>query len=486
MLLLNFDWALGKHYIYCIDHPLPKPVSMKTIFKYLYSFCLFMVISSTSFTQAKMNKGSNNPRPNIILIVGESHRAEALGVSGNPFIKTPNLDWLAKNGLNFSNSHVTTAICSVSRASILSGQHQSRHGIDDFSKGFNAETFAETLPLQLKKHGYKLAWVGPYGVSKPPSTDAFDYWDPSFPWMENGIHHTDNVALKTNNWLENYRSEDPFFIQINFNAAHEIDPKGDVPAHYLLQDKVKGMYDDVNITPPPSAAPEVWNSFPDFFKTDENIGRKRWQGFFSDNELLVKNTRDYYASVSGVDEAIGNIMAKLKDLGISDNTIIVFISDHGFSLGEHGVMGKWFPFKESTHVPLIIYNPLNKEIQGKKDKKSFALNIDIAPTILGMLNFEAPSGMQGVDLVDMYEGKIKKRNQFFYEHTFIGSPGLPKTQALVSKDYKYINFIEHGYEMLYDLKKDPNEMVNVASDPKYKDILDRLRLVYQEEKEKSK
>jgi arylsulfatase A-like enzyme len=103
-----------------------------------------------------------------------------------------------------------------------------------------------------------------------------------------------------------------------------------------------------------------------------------------------------------------------------------------------------------------------------------------------MLNFEAPSGMQGVDLVDMHEGKIKKRNQFFYEHTFIGSPGLPKTQALVSKDYKYINFIEHGYEMLYDLKKDPNEMVNVASDPKYKDILDQLRLVYQEEKEKSK
>ena len=454
-------------------------------FRKIYSFILLSLACLSSFAKDNKNEevAQNKPRPNIILIVGESHRAEALGAAGHPFIQTPNLDWLFKNGLSFSNAHVTTAICSVSRASILSGQHQARHGIDDFSKVFDVEAFSETLPLQLKSHGYNLAWVGPYGVGKMPSEESFDYWDTSFPWMENGVHHTDNVAIKTNNWLANYKSDDPFFIQINFNAAHEIDPKDGVPAHYLLQDQVKGMYDTVNIKAPASASPEVWESFPDFFKTEENIGRSRWQGFLSDNDLLTKNTRDYYSSVSGVDGAIGDIMVKLKELGMDDNTIVVFISDHGFSLGEHGIMGKWFPFKESTHVPLIIYNPLNKEIKGKVDEKSFALNIDIAPTILAMLGYDAPEQMQGKDLLKMYQGKIKKRKQFFHEHTFIGSPGLPATHALVSKDYKYINFIEYGYEMLYDLKKDPYEMVNVAPDPRYKKVLKKLRIAYQKEKE---
>jgi len=455
---------------------------------FLTAIWLIFGISSGFAKQliADRNQENQSSSPNIILIVGESHRAEALAVAGNPFIKTPNLDFLASNGLRFENAHVTTAICSVSRASILSGQHQSRHGIDDFAKGFSKERFNETLPMQLKSKGYSLAWIGPYGVGQPPAKEIFDYWDASFPWLENGIHHTDNVSIKTNNWLEKSNKKQPFFIQINFSASHEIDPKGDKPAHYLLQERFNGLYNSVNIPTPKSADPKVWESFPLFFQTNENIARQRWLGFFSSNELATKNTKDYYSSVTGVDDAIGSIMKKLKEQDLDRNTIIVYISDHGFSLGEHGIMGKWFPFNESTHVPLIIYNPLDKNLKGKVDKKSIALNIDIAPTILGLINQNAPEGMQGLNLIQMFEGKIKRRTQFFYEHTFIGSPGLPKTEALYTKNYKYINFTEHNTEILYDLKKDPHEMVNLANNPKYRKILEKLRLSYSQEKNLAK
>ncbi len=443
-------------------------------------------ISKANQLAEKNSIDNNHPLPNIILIVGESHRAEALSIAGNPFIKTPNLDHLAENGLQFRNAHVTTAICSVSRASILSGQHQARHGINDFTTGFTSEAFQETLPLQLKQHGYSLAWIGPYGVANPPSKDAFDYWDSNFGWMENGIHHTDNVADKTMKWLENIPSDSPFFIQLNFNAAHEIDPQAGKPAYYEVQERFKTLYENIEIPTPESADPKVWESFPPFFQNNQNIARQRWLGFFSDNQLFQKSSKDYYRSLTGVDDAIGKVISKLKSKGLDKNTIIVYISDHGFSLGEHGIMGKWYPFKESTHVPLIIYNPLNKKIKGKVDRQSVALNIDIAPTILEMIDVAVPEQMQGENLIKMYQGKIDYRKQFFYSHTVIGSPGLPKTEALISRQYKYIKFLEHPYEILYDLRKDPNETVNEIDNPKYHKILAELRLTFEKEKAKAK
>jgi len=429
--------------------------------------------------------GPKPTKPNVILIVGESHRHDALGIAGNPFIQTRNLDQLAKSGIQFKNAYVTTAICTVSRASILSGQHRLKHDINDFSTGFTDSAFNNTLPMVLGQNGYQLAWIGSYGVGKNPSISSFDLWDPNVPWMENGIHQTDNVALKANAWLENYDSASPFFMQLNFYSAHEIDPTADKPAHYLVQDRYKDLYNEVEIPFPASAEPRVWNSFPDFFRSDENIARKRWYGFFSNEELFQKSSKDYYRSLTGVDEAIGEIMIKLKKLGMDKNTIIIYTSDHGFSLGEHGIMGKWYPFQPSIRVPLIIYNPFDQETKGKQDGNSFALNIDIAPTILSMVGLSAPSAMQGVNLIDQFKGKIDKREQYFYEHSVIGSPGLPASEALVTKDYKYIKFTEHDFEILYDLKNDPQEIINEINNPKYKDVLSKLRAEFEKERKLS-
>ena len=427
--------------------------------------------------------GNDNEKPNIILIIGESHRAEALGIAGNPFILTPNLDSLAKNGVYFKNAHVTTAICVVSRASILSGQHRSRHGINDFKTGFTSEAFKRTLPIQLKANGYRLAWIGSYGVGKPPYTDDFDLWEPQIPWTQNGVHNTDIIALKTTEWINNYQEKEPFFMQINFSSAHEIDPTATAPAHYLVQDRYKNLYEDITIPTRPSADPKVWESMPSFFKNDTNIARKRWIGFLSNEELFQKNSKDYYRSLTGVDEAVGKIFIKLKEKKLDKNTIIIYTSDHGFSLGEHDIMGKWNAFKESTHVPLIIYHSQAENLKGTIEENGFALNIDIAPTILGIIRAQVPVDMQGVNLIDMVTGKGEKRDSFFYEHQVIGSPGLPQSEAIITNEYKYIKFIEHDYEILYDLKNDPDEIVNQINNVQYSNVVEDLRKVYEVKKQ---
>lgn len=429
----------------------------------------------------------NSPgkRPNVILIVGESHRAEALGVAGNPFVRTPHLDAMAASGVRFSHTYVTTAICVVSRANILSGQHKARHGINDFKAGFTEEAFRETLPMVLNGAGYTLAWFGMYGVGAPPHTDRFDHWEPNIPWMENDLHQTDNLARKASAWLEGYDGKEPFYMQLNFNAAHEIDPTPDRPAHYLVQERYRDLYNDIEIPRPETADPRVWESFPEFFRTDRNIARQRWHGFFSSEELFRQNAKDYYRLITGVDEAVGTIRNRLAALGLDKNTIVIYTSDHGFSLGEHGLMGKFYPFEVGIHVPLLIYDPRRQELAGRV-ASPIALNIDLAPTILGMVNVDAPSRMQGVNLMEVLAGRVPERHRFFYEHTVFSTPLLPKVEAVISKRLRYMKYIEHGYEELYDFDADPDEARNLATDPRYAGELAEMRRLYEEERAKAR
>mgnify|MGYP001427366075 FL=1 len=421
-------------------------------------------------------------RPNVILIVGESHRAEALGMAGNTFVKTPCLDALAATGVRFSHAYVTTAICSVSRASILSGQHRARHGINDFSSDFSDEALQQTLPIVLKNAGYALGWVGFFGVGKNPPGAYFDLWEPGIPWKDaDGVHHTDAVARTAMEWLESDKGAKPFFLQLNFNAAHEIDPTREQPAHYLVQDRFRGLYADVDVPVPRTADPRIWESFPDFFRTDRNIARQRWHGFFSSPDLFQRNAKDYYRMITGVDEAVGSVIRKLEVLGLAENTIVIYTSDHGFSLGEHGIMGKWYPFDNSIHVPLLIHDPRQTELAGT-EADAIALNIDLAPTILGMVGVPAPAAMQGVNLMPVIKGQLPGRSQFFYEHTVFSSPLLPKVEAVITKRLRYVKYIEHDYEALYDFEKDPDESRNLVHDPAYANDLAEMRALYRAER----
>lgn len=429
-------------------------------------------------------------RPNIIFLLTDDHRWDALGVMGNPIIQTPNLDALAKKGILFKNAYVTTAICCVSRASLLSGQYMSRHKINDFDTPFSPAALAQTYPLLLKKAGYTIGFIGKYGVgAKNQPSAEYDYWScttktqPDYEVLNaegKRIHDTDTISNAIQEFLGTLSSKShsrpgPFCLSVSFKAPHELD--GDPPT-YVVQSRYKDLYSNVPIPQPLTADPAYWNRFPDFFRTDQNIARVRWKPLLSTPERHAETVRNYYRLITGVDEAVGKLVAQLKQLGLDQNTIIVFMGDNGFYLGEHGLEGKWYGHEESIRVPLIIYDPrLPASLRGVASTK-IALNIDIAPTVLARAGVPIPASMQGIDLIGHTQEKKATRPDFFYEHTFMGSPRLPKVEGVVSQNLKYMTFIEHGYEELYDTAHDPHETTNLAQNPRYAHQLATMRKRY--------
>lgn len=449
-----------------------------------------LVVSVFAFFSFK--QGSATSRPNIIFLLTDDHRWNALGAMGNRMIKTPHLDQLAARGVLFKKAYVTTAICCVSRASILSGQYMSRHKIEDFNTSFKPAALANTYPLLLKKAGYQIGFIGKYGVGEPKAqpSNVFDFWagsekpQPDYEMKDaqgNFIHHTDKVNNDIQQFLAQTQPEAPFCLSVSFKAPHIQD--GD-PRPFIVQERYKPMYANDSIPEPEKADPKYWQSFPDFFRTDKNIARERWYFQFDGNRMYQESVRQYYRLISGVDEVVGNMMKTLQDKGLASNTVIVFMGDNGYYLGEYGMSGKWFGHEESIRVPLIMYDPRIPQLR-KKTSNQLALNIDIAPTILQLAGVKVPAEMQGVNLAELVKKpKQIARNAFFYEHTFLGSPRLPKVEGVVRNDLKYMKYIEHNYEELYDLRNDPDEKINRAKDTNYLSQLETMRTQYQTWKQK--
>ncbi|GAB3320828.1 sulfatase [Larkinella ripae] len=448
-----------------------------------YLFLALLALLGTAFGVDPTEKAADRAaeKPNIIFLLTDDHRWDALGAMGNPLIQTPNLDALAKDGLLFPNAYVTTSICCVSRASLLSGQYESRHKINDFSTDFTPEALANTYPLLLKKTGYTIGFIGKYGVGENPPEALYDFWacnrkgQPPYEYTRKSgqtIHHTDSVAHAISRFLKDFGRKTPFCLSVSFKAPHELDGN---PPTYPVQERFRDLYKDTRMPVPETADPKDWNRFPEFFRTDQNIARQRWKPLFSTPERHQQTVKDYYRLITGVDEVVGKLVAQLKQLGLDKNTVILFMGDNGFYLGEHGLEGKWFGHEESIRVPLLVYNPFLPADRRGTRPRQIALNIDIAPTILALAGAEIPKTMQGVDLM---QPKPPARTDFFYEHTFMGSPRLPKVEGVVTTDFKYMNFIEHGYEELYKVATDPHETRNLATDPVFRQKLQELRRRY--------
>ena len=447
--------------------------------------CTFIVCRNVN-GQANFNNTISH-RPNIIFILTDDQRWDALGVMGNSILKTPHLDRIANQGILFKNAYVTTSICCVSRASILSGKYEYGHNIHDFSTDMSIEKVAQTFPHLLKEAGYYAGFIGKYGIgTHPPSTD-YNFWfnteeggkmQPDYmQTYSNGrrLHDTDTIDNAIQTFLNGVGTKSPFYLSINFKAPHEQDGN---PPTYFTQPGYEKLYSDVQIPLPITANESYWNSFPDFFRSDKNFARQRWKGLFGSPELFQENMKNYYRLITGVDAVIGKLMNKLEALQIADNTIIVFMGDNGMSLGEKGIEGKWFGQEESIRVPLIIKDPRSADKIKQYKAGQMALNIDIAPTILSMAGLPIPPQMEGMNLMDVVSGKTAERTDFFYQHYFLGSPNIPKVEGVVTKDIKYMKFIEHNYEELYDILHDPHEIDNLVNNPNYKNQLKEMRKKY--------
>jgi len=465
-------------------------------FRYWHVVFILLILTGCDRKNSDRTSGSETSKapPNIIFLLTDDQRWDALGAMGNNTIQTPHLDKLAEAGILFKNAYVTTSICATSRASILSGQYMSRHRIEDFKTSFDSAALHHTYPILLKNAGYKIGFIGKYGVGHVDHQPGsyYDFWSvsekgqPDYEMEDedgNYLHHTQKVNNDIQRFLNKYSDQSPFCLSVSFKAPHV---QGRDPRQFIPDPRYMDLYQNDSIPLPKTAANQYWEMHPDFFRTEENIGRERWHLRFDTPEKYQESVKNYYRLITGVDEVVGDMVRTLEEKGLNENTVIMFMGDNGFFLGEHGLAGKWYGYEESVRVPLIMHYPgLKKEHRGLR-AELMALNIDIAPTILSIAGQEVPANMQGRDLLSMIDKPGLRRQQFFYEHTFWGSPRIPKQEGLVTANLKYMLFTEHNYEQLFDLRNDPHEIDNLVNDPDYQDKLNEMRRSYQQMKEEVK
>jgi arylsulfatase A-like enzyme len=417
-------------------------------------------------------------RPNIVFLLADDLRWNALGCMGDKHAKTPHIDALAKRGVLFRNAFVTTSICAVSRASILSGQYARRHKINDFATAFTPEAYAQTYPMLLRAAGYRVGFIGKFGVgSKMPDT-SFDYWK-GFPGQGNyfgkgeTVHLTARMGDQAIEFLKACKKDQPFCLSISFKCPHAMDA---AKREYPPDPRDEELFKDVTFPIPKTAGAKYFEMKPDFVQNSES--RKRWERRFKKPEMFQEILRDYYRLVTGMDREIGRIVAELERLGFAEDTIIIFTGDNGYFFGEHGLADKWYLYEESIRVPLIVADPALPRARHGATVDAMALNIDLAPTMLDLAGLQAPKAMQGANLRPHLRGeKTTWREDWFYEH-HTAIKIIPPSEGVRTTRWTYVRWLKDAknpVEELYDLQADPLQVRNLAAVADHAKTLGQLR-----------
>lgn len=417
--------------------------------------------------------------PNILFILADDLRWDALGCAANSVVKTPNIDRLASQGVMFQNAFVTTSICAVSRASIFSGQYERRHGIADFRTSFTPDAWAKTYPALLGEGGYRLGFIGKFGVGPKSGmpVDTFAFWrgfagQGSYFAKDRTKHLTAVMGDQALEFLRLCTVDRPFSLSISLKAPHVQD--GATP-EFQYDPRDKQLYAGQTMPVSPIATEEVFQHLPQ--PVQESEARTRWKRRFANPAMYQETVRSYYRLVTGIDREVGRILDALDRFGLAENTVIIFTSDNGFFLGERGLAGKWFMYEESIRIPLIIFDPRLPSSQKGTSREEMVLNIDLAPTILDYAGVKIPSVMQGESLKPLVEAPTWKwRKEFFYEH-HTASNIIARNEGMRDKRWKYIRYLDSVpmVEEVYDLEEDPYELRNLATDPDSERQLKKLR-----------
>jgi N-acetylglucosamine-6-sulfatase len=410
------------------------------------------------------------PKRNIVFIFIDDMRFDATSLLGHPFLETPHLDALARNGLICENAFVTTSLCSPSRASILSGQYAHTHHVLDNSTRMPEGT--PTFPVELQKHGYDTAFVGKWhmGGSSDEPRPGFDRWvsfrgqgvyvDPTFNIDGESVKREGYMTDLITDYAIDYLEQDhnkPFFLYMSHKAVH---------ADFVPAPRHKDRYADKTYPHPESMADtdENYAGKPDWVRAQ----RDSWHGvdgMYNETVDFDDFARRYAETMLAVDDSVGRVVDTLREQGLLEKTLIMFMGDNGFQFGEHGLIDKRTMYEPSIRVPLIAHCP---ELFGTGQRREeMVLNIDIAPTILEAAGVPIPDTMQGESFLGVLRGEETEwRDSFLYEYFWERSFAQTPTVLGVRTDrYKLMRF--HGvwdcYE-LYDIQEDPNEMNNLLGD----------------------
>jgi len=420
----------------------------------------------------------DDERPNILFVLTDDQRFNAMGCAGNPVIKTPNIDRLAREGVRFEQAFVTTPICAASRASIFTGTFERTHTYTFTKPPLSRALTNISYPVLLRRAGYHLGFVGKFGVKVEEGVEKemFDFMKlTSFPYFQTikGVkwHMTEVEGEYAVDFLRGVKADQPFCLVWCPWAPHADDEN---PEQYFWPPAVDDLYRDVNIPVPEMAAPAYYEAQPDFLKTTMN--RTRWAWRFDTPEKYQKMVKGYYRMISGVDLVLGRILAELKRLGLDKKTIIIYTSDNGYFLGERGYADKWLMYDLSIRVPLIIYDPRAPRKNRGLLRKESTINVDLPATILDLAGVTIPAEFQGRSLKPLLRGEKQVwRNEIFCEELW-DHLEIPQSECVRTDRWKYIQYPQHPeYVELFDLRADPDEKYNLARMPQYRATIEDLR-----------
>ncbi|MEP4534690.1 MAG: sulfatase-like hydrolase/transferase [Cyclobacteriaceae bacterium] len=425
-------------------------------------------------------------KPNVIIIYTDDQRAETLS-SYNPEgpIQTPHIDRLAENGIRFTNGFVPSPICGVSRACLISGQYMSNHEVKRFQKALPEQSFQQSYPVQLKQAGYYLGLFGKHGFGITQNQKAvFDQYDattgqgPAFQnYKGKRMHDAEWLTLKTKEFLDSIPQGQPFCLQLNYKEPHPTavpapEDEGKLASYPFERQKTDNEEEHAKLPP--------------FVQT--GYGSKSYNTMFGTDERLQIYLSHYFEKVMSVDRSIGEITKMLEEKGLDQNTVVVFLSDHGTHFGEKQLGGKWSPYEQSLKIPFIIYDPRSSSRGMVSDQ--MVLNIDVAPTLLEMAGMSVPETMDGKSLIPLIQGDdvVDFRNHFFFEH-FVSPTSpiyIPRHDGVRTKTGKYVRWIDLDpvEEEFYDLVNDQTESNNLIDDPQYQSVVAGVRDLHASFREK--
>lgn len=491
-------------------------------------------------------------KPNIVFIMSDDHAYQAISAYSDRLINTPNIDRIAQGGMLFTNASVTNSICAPSRAVILTGKHSHLNGKIDNRMPF--DTTNVTFPQLLQKAGYQTAMFGKLHFgNNPKGVDEFKilkgqgtYYNPFFSTNTGDTtitgYTTDIITDLTLDWMEKRRdTAKPFMLMYLHKAPHrtwmpaprhfkeftkktyplpetlfdDYENRG-TPAKTAEMGILKHMQLSYDLKIPDSVAARLdiknWNQLGNRVGRLTPEQRAVWDSIYdpiaedfekrfpamSDSTLTVwkyqRYMQDYLASIAAVDENVGRLLDYLDTHGLAENTMVIYTSDQGFYLGEHGWFDKRFMYNESFKTPLLIKWP--NVITPNTTEDEMVQNLDFAQTFLEVAEVVAPDDMQGESLMPLLRGEKEKWGRdavYYHYYEYPGAHAVKRHYGMATKDYKLIHFYYDVDEWeLYDLKKDPLEINNVYDDPAYtetvatlKSKLDMLRKKYKDSDELS-
>lgn len=451
-------------------------------------------------------------RPNIVFIMSDDHAAHAMSCYGSRINKTPHIDRIAEAGMRFDNCHCTNAICTPSRAVILTGVHTHINGVKTL--GDHWDNSQDHVAKRLKEAGYQTAIVGKWhlGIGETHQPTHFDFWsvlpgqgayhDPKM--IEMGEEKafdgyvSDIITDKSIDWLKQRDEDKPFFLMCHHKAPHRPWEPDAKHAH---------MYDDADIPEP--------ETFNDDYATRSRAAREARMRIDRDlNERDLKGPvpdgltpeeekkwkyqryiKDYLRCVASIDDNVGRLLDYLQDEGIFEDTLIIYTSDQGFFLGDHNWFDKRFMYEHSLQMPFIVSYP--RMIEAGSSTTEIITNLDFAPTWLELAQTETPEAFQGYSLVPLLKGNTpgdwQQAMYYRYWMHLDGSHNVCSHYGIRTHRYKLIYY--YGEAMgtagskdiswepeweLFDLEKDPNELNNVYADPAYEGVVMELRIKLRE------